>query len=102
MEDEIRNDEAEVAEDSTPETPDEQTEQRTDDYEGLARRIDDALAKLDSIERKLDDINAMYSTFVDAGAIVSDATESVAAAAAEGVAEAIAAEFDLDALDYSL
>lgn len=31
------------------ETPVEQTEQRTDDYGGLARRLDDALGKLDRL-----------------------------------------------------
>ena len=86
MEDESR---AEVEENATPETETEQTEQRTDDYEGLARRLDEALSKLEQIKEKLDSLEGMYSTFVDAGAIVTGATDAVALAAAEGVAEAL-------------
>lgn len=93
---------AEVAEEATPETATEQTEQRSDDYDGLARRLDDVLAKLDTLEDKLDRIGGLYSTFVDAGAIVTGATDAVAAAAAEGVADAIEAALDLESLDYSL
>lgn len=93
---------AEVAEEATPETATEQTDQRSDDYDGLARRLDDVLAKLDTLEDKLDRIEGLYSTFVDAGAIVTGATDAVAAAAAEGVADAIEAALDLESLDYSL
>lgn len=93
---------AEVAEEATPETATEQTEQRSDDYDGLARRLDDVLAKLDTLEDKLDRIEGLYSTFVDSGAIVTGATDAVAAAAAEGVADAIEAALDLESLDYSL
>lgn len=93
---------AEVAEETTPETETEQTEQRSDDYDGLARRLDDVLAKLDTLEDKLDRIEGLYSTFVDAGAIVTSATDAVAAAAAEGVADAIEDALDLESLDYSL
>ena len=35
------------------ETNTEQTEQRTDDYDALARRIDDVLTKLDAYDTKL-------------------------------------------------
>ena len=93
---------AEVAEEATPETETEQTEQRTDDYDGLARRLDDVLAKLATLDDKLDRIEGLYSTLVDAGAIVTGATDAVAAAAAEGVADAIEAALDLESLDYSL
>ena len=109
---EVAEDREEVAEDVTPETDTEATEQRTDDYDGLARRLDDVLeklaaldddlAKLDTLEDKLDRIEGLYSTFVDAGAIVTGATDEVAAAAAEGVADAIEAALDLESLDYSL
>lgn len=99
MDDQTRQ---EVADEATPETPAEQTEQRTDDYEGLARRLDDVLSKLDGLSSKLDGLEAMYSTFVDAGAIVSDATSAIAEAAAEGVADALEASIDLEDFDYSL
>ena len=93
---------AEVADEATPETPTEQTEQRTDDYEGLARRMDDAISKIDALKAQLDRIEGLYSTFVDAGAIVTDASDAVAMAAAEGVADAMEAILDLESLDYSL
>lgn len=92
----------EVAEEATPETPTEQTEQRTDDYDGLARRLEDVLAKLDAIAGKLDAIEGMYSTFVDAGAIVSDATDALASSAAAAVADAVEDALDLETFDYSL
>ena len=44
----------------------------------------------------------MYSTFVDAGAIVTGATDAVALAAAEGVAEALEDALNLETLDYVL
>lgn len=100
--DDIREDEERVAEEATAETPKEQTEQRTDDYECLSRKIEDVASKLDEMNRKLDGLNAMYSTFVDAGAIVSNAGDAVAAAAAAGVADALEDFIDLEALDYSL
>lgn len=99
MEDETR---AEVAENAEPETEKEQTEQREDDYQGLARCLEDALEMLSRISDKLDDLEGMYSTFVDAGAIVTGATDAVALAAAEGVAEALEDALNLETLDYVL
>lgn len=99
MEDETR---AEVAENAEPETEKEQTEQREDDYQGLARRLEDALEMLSRISDKLDALEGMYSTFVDAGAIVTGATDAVALAAAEGVAEALEDALNLETLDYVL
>lgn len=98
MADETRE---EVADEATPETEIEQTEQRTDDYEGLARRLDEVLSKLDRMYDKLETVEGMYSTFVDAGAIVTGASDQIAAATAEAVAEAI--EYvALEDLDYTL
>lgn len=99
MEDETR---AEVAENAEPETEKEQVEQREDDYQGLARRLEDALGMLSRISDKLDALEGMYSTFVDAGAIVTGATDAVALAAAEGVAEALEDALNLETLDYAL
>lgn len=39
------------------ETPAEQTEQRTDDYDGLARRLDDVLEKLNAMTAVLGSIS---------------------------------------------
>ena len=53
-------------ENSEVETNAEQTEQRTDDYDGLARRLDDVLSKLDAYDAKLDafieSVNAVNQT----------------------------------------
>lgn len=62
MGDEKREDEAldreEVAEDTTPETDTEATEQRTDDYDGLVRRLDDIYdlisSRFDAMQEALD------------------------------------------------
>lgn len=98
MADETRE---EVSDEETPETEIEQTEQRTDDYEGLARRLDEVISKLDRVYDKLETVEGMYSTFVDAGAIVTGASDQIAAATAEAVAEAI--EYvALEDLDYTL
>ena len=99
MADETRE---EVADEATPETEKEQVEQREDDYQGLARRLEDALEMLSRISDKLDALEGMYSTFVDAGAIVTGATDAVALAAAEGVAEALEDALNLETLDYVL
>lgn len=48
------------------ETNVEQTEQRTDDYDGLARRIDDVLTKLDAYGSKLTAFIESVNTFMDA------------------------------------
>ena len=98
----IYEDKEEVAEEATPETDEEATEQRTDDYDGLARRLDEIDRLMNDVVSKLDRIENMYSTFVDAGAIVTDATDAVAAAAAEGIAEAVENMFDLESFDYTL
>lgn len=53
-----------MADDDKPmdETPEEATEQRTDDYDGLARRIDDVLDKLGDIAERLDKVDALTDT----------------------------------------
>ena len=58
---------AEVAEEATPETATEQTEQRSDDYDGLARRLDDVLAKLAALEDKLDRIEGAAMVLIYIG-----------------------------------
>ena len=92
MDDETRD---EVAETATPETEVEEVEQREDDYQGLARRLDDLMRAvadmsnsitdaLASINQRLD-INA--GILVDSGAgfepSVGDAIESAVEEAIE-------------------
>lgn len=84
MGDEEREDEAldreEVAEDTTPETDTEAVEQRTDDYDGLARRLDDIYelisSRFDAMEGALNALGVATvegTGTVDAG----DAAEQV-------------------------
>lgn len=91
---EIRDDE-EVAEEATPETDEEATEQRTDDYDGLARRLDEIADmvrdRFDALERAID---ALGVSTVEAGA---DGT--VADVAGEAAAEAIDELLGIDSLD---
>lgn len=91
----IREDEEEVAEEATPETEEEATEQRTDDYDGLVRRLDEIAdmvrERFDSIERAID---ALGVSTVEAGA---DGT--VADVAGEAAAEAIDELLGIDSLD---
>lgn len=91
----IREDEEEVADEATPETDEEAEEQRTDDYEGLARRIDDlhdmVRDRFDAIERAID---ALGVSTVEAGA-----DGNVADAAGEAAAEVIDELLGIDGLD---
>ena len=48
------------------ETNTEQTEQRTDDYDALARRIDDVLSKLAAYDTKLTAVIESVNAFMDA------------------------------------
>ena len=102
MDEDIREDENQVEENATPETDTQETEQRTDDYDGLARRIDDVIRKLDELKDDIKRVEGMYSTFVDAGAIVTDATDAITEAAAIGIASAMDEIYDLETLDYTL
>lgn len=91
----IREDEEEVAEEATPETNEEAVEQRTDDYDGLVRRLDEIADmvrdRFDSIERAID---ALGVSTVEAGA---DGT--VADVAGEAAAEVIDELLGIDGLD---
>lgn len=88
---EIRDDEEEVAEEATPETDEEATEQRTDDYDGLARRLDDIAdmmrERFDSIDRMLDALGV--------SAVEGDATIDAGETAAEVIDEILG----IDGLD---
>jgi hypothetical protein len=95
-ENEITEEREEVAEEATPETDEEATEQRTDDYDGIVRRIDDLATsvadRLDSIERM---IEALGVSAVE-GELDGDA---VAAAAGEAAAEVVDELLGIDSMD---
>ena len=60
-------------------------EQRTDDYEGLARRIDDALTRLDEIARGIDELREAVAV----GIATVDAADVVEAAIVDAVDEVL-------------
>ena len=83
--DEDRNEVADEIE-RDPETADEAAEQRTDDYQGLARRLDDLLDMVRERFDRLDEaIGAIQVSAVDSGIDAAD----IADAAAEAVDEII-------------
>lgn len=98
MGDEEREDEAldreEVAEDTTTETDTEAAEQRTDDYDGLARRLDDIYnlisSRFDAMQEALD---ALGVATVE-GTGVADATD-----AGEAATQVIDEILGIDSLD---
>lgn len=91
---EIREDENQVEEETTPETDEEAVEQRTDDYEGLARRIDDLTelvrSRLDSIA---DAIESLSGIELESGARVGDGTIE------DEIEDAVEDALDLEKLD---
>lgn len=66
-----------VAEDTTPETDKQAVEQRTDDYDGLSRRMDDVLDKLDGMTEMLGRLESMFGGFVEAGATVREGVDDI-------------------------
>lgn len=93
---EITEEREEVAEEATPETDTEATEQRTDDYDGIVRRLDDLTTtiadRLDTIERM---IEALGVSAVE-GELDGDA---VAAAAGEAAATVVDELLGIDGMD---
>lgn len=71
-EEQVVQQEEQVAEDSTPETPVEQVEQRTDDYDATKRRLDDVLDMLSQVLDGIKRIEGVTGAFVEAGATVSE------------------------------
>lgn len=97
-EEEIREDREEVADEATPETPEEEAEQRTDDYDALARRLDELMdmirAGFESMGSRLD---ALGLADVEGSSYLEDGTD--AADVAEDLADAVDMLVGLDALD---
>lgn len=90
---EIRDDEERVAEEieAEPETTEEAEEQRTDDYDGLARRLDDIAnmlaARFDALDTA---IGALGVSVVESGVTITDESDAE---------EAISDVLGIDALD---
>lgn len=93
---EIAEDREEVAEEAAPETNEEAEEQRTDDYDGLSRRLDAIEGMLeerfDSMQRMLE---ALGVAAVEADAVVEDDAGALSEAAEETIDEILG----IDGLD---
>lgn len=90
---EIRDDEERVAEEieAEPETTEEAAEQRTDDYDGLARRLDDIANMLTARFDALDTaIGALGVSVVESGVTITDESDAE---------EAVSDVLGIDALD---
>ncbi len=94
----IEEDREEVAEEATPETDVEATEQRTDDYDGLARRLDELMSAVrDGFDAMRQRFDALGLEAVESASYVEEGTD------VEGIAEDLADTVDellgIDALD---
>jgi len=93
--DDITEDREEVEDESTPETNDEAVEQRTDDYDGIVRRLDDIEAflreRLDGMQRALD---ALGVAAVEGDADIDNVDET-----GEASADLVDAVLGIDSLD---
>ena len=67
------------------ETPAEQTEQRTDDYDGLARRLDDVLEKLNDMTTVLGSISDLVKISNAPDVVVSPDTDATDDTDTDGV-----------------
>lgn len=93
--DDITEDREEVADESSPETNDEAVEQRTDDYDGIVRRIDDLESflreRLDGLQRALNALGV--------AAVESDTDLDSVDDAGEAAADLVDAVLGIDSLD---
>ena len=93
---EITEEREEVAEAATPETDEQATEQRTDDYDGLARRMDELT---DLVRERLDGIERMIEA-LGVSAVEGDIDgDAVAAAAGEAAAQGVDELLGIDSMD---
>lgn len=96
MDEDIRDDREKVEEEieESPETPEEPAEQRTDDYDGLARRIDDVAEMVrDGFERMATMLDALGVTAIESAG--TDTVEVIVDAGVDTVGDLMG----LDALD---
>lgn len=93
--DDITEDREEVADESSPETNEEAVEQRTDDYDGIVRRLDDLESflreRLDGLQRALDALGV--------AAVESDTDLDYVDEAGEAAADLVDAVLGIDSLD---
>lgn len=98
MDDDIRDEREEVQEEveDSPETPDEAAEQRTDDYDGLARRLDEIMEMVrDGFERMGTSLEALGVTQLESATVAGNGVEEIVDAGVDAVGDLMG----LDALD---
>jgi proteasome assembly chaperone (PAC2) family protein len=96
-EERIEEERDEAAEDSSPETNEEAVEQRTDDYDGIVRRLDDLR---DMLQAGLEDMRRGFDAMGLAAETAGYVDDTIDAAdVAEDVADAIDELVGLEALD---
>lgn len=98
MDDDIRDEREEVQEEieDTPETPDEAAEQRTDDYDGLARRLDEIMDMVrDGFDSMRTSLEALGVTQLESATVAGNGVEEIVDAAVDVVGDLMG----LDALD---
>lgn len=83
------------------ETPAEQTEQRTDDYDGLARRLDDVLAKLNDMATVLGSISDLVKISNEPDIVVSPEPDTTDDTDTDGV-DVVDLDNPIDDWDLSL
>lgn len=94
---EVEEDWEEVAEEATPETDVEAVEQRTDDYEGIVRRLDELQ---DELRGMMEEMRRGFDAMGLAAETAGYVDETIDAAdIADDVAEAIDELVGLEALD---
>ena len=92
----IMEDRAEVAEDATPETDLQATEQRTDDYDAIMRRMTDLE---DMLRDRLDTMQRMLETLGIAAVESTNVTDGDFSDIGETAADAVDAILGIDSLD---
>ena len=98
MDDDIRDEREEVQEEieDNPETPDEAAEQRTDDYDGLARRLDEIMDMVrDGFESMRTSLEALGVTQLESATVAGNDVEEIVDAGVDAVGNLMG----LDALD---
>lgn len=98
MGDDIRDEREEVQEEieGNPETPDEAAEQRTDDYDGLVRRLDEIMGMMrDGFESMRTSLEALGVTQLESASVAGSDVEEIVDAGIDTVGDLMG----LDALD---
>lgn len=98
MDDDIRDEREEVQEEieENPETPDEEAEQRTDDYDGLARRLDEIMDMVrDGFDSMRTSLEALGVTQLESASVAGNDVEEIVDAGIDTVGDLMG----LDTLD---